>query len=276
MMLLADSGSTKTKWVYVNDSQRIDYTGIGLNPHFVSETQLVKELSKVAQHFQIASLNQIHFYGTGITSNVVADPMLKVMSETFQIQREKINLQTDLVGAYRALFKDQEGVTCILGTGAATARMKDGEILEQQPSLGFWLGDEGSGADLGKELIKKYLRNDLGPCISAFEKKYGAFDRHFVFEQIKKERPNAWFASFVPFLKEREEEEILRKLVEKRFRIFVESNLLKYSIEADQNIGFVGSVAYYFKNSLQRVVSQYMDNEILVMKDPIPGLIAYH
>ncbi|KPM46651.1 hypothetical protein [Jiulongibacter sediminis] len=274
MLLIADSGSTKTKWILQSKDQVMEYIGPGLNPYFVTDEFMSSELENVCEALKGPKPDYIGFYGTGVTDEEKSFRIQHLLNTQFG--SENITVKSDIIGAGLSLLGMEKGVACILGTGAASARFEHGEIIEQQPSLGFWLGDEGSGSDLGKELVKAYLRSDLGELQVEFEKEFGVFDRYSVFEKLNQPRPNAWFASFTPFLKRFEQERIMQDILNDRFDLFVSKNLMKYSLDVSQKIGFIGSVAFHFQETLTKVLRQYLDNEVLFEKDPIPGLLRFH
>jgi len=276
MKLIVDSGSTKAKWAII-DNGALEYIDTkGINPHFISIYEIELILHEVKSHC-LKPITEIFFYGSGVTSKSLAKD-LENQLKMFVSQEAKISIETDLYAACRALFGLEKGVACILGTGAATGLFDGKEIIDKVPSLGFWLGDEGSGADLGKRLIKSYLRKELSPeVIRSFEEDYGNFNREFVFDKIKTEtRPNAFFALFCPFLKKHEHESGIIELVESAFDEFIEHHLLPYGINDDMKIGFVGSIAYYFSAALRKRMAIYFDNEIVILSNPIESLVKFH
>lgn len=275
MLLIADSGSTKTKWILKSKNQKLEYVGPGLNPYFVSDEFIEDELGHVFKAFNEPAPVSIGFYGTGVTDQEKAKRIQRLLKAQFGSARNVL-VKSDIMGAGLSLLGLDPGVACILGTGAATARFHGGEIVEQQPSLGFWLGDEGSGSDLGKEVVKAYLRKDLGDLYTEFETRFGSFDRYAVFEKINQPRPNAWFASFTPFLKEFEEEQKIQSILNERFDLFASKNLVKYKMNHSERIGIIGSVAFHFQKPLSKVLRQYMDNELIFEQDPLPGLLNFH
>ena len=275
MILIADSGSTKTSWTLTEAGSQKSIQGPGLNPFFIDTASLTSEIGRVFKKLGSPKLSHIYFYGTGIIgeeqSRLINDILCKLSSP------EQVIVKSDLQGAYHALFGMETGIAAILGTGASSGYFEKGKLMNQVPSLGFWLGDEGSGSDLGKRLIKAYLRKEMtAELISSFEDKFGSFERALVFQRIKEPRPNAWFASFTPFLKDNEDHPLINNLLEMAFDEFVEKTLVPYRINPLHKVGIVGSVAYYFEPFLRRSLAKYLDNEVVIMKDPMPGLIDFH
>ncbi len=277
MILIADSGSTKTTWCLTDGTSSAYHTGVGINPFFMDEPAIRQEIEKVAVHFNSqGSITKICYYGTGIVNPEKAGFLKSILQKGFGVEDVLVN--SDLTAAARALFGRGEGIAIILGTGTSSGYFSNDSLVNQIPSLGFWLGDEGSGSDLGKRLIKAYLRKEFGKkLLSNFETRYGKFDRIEVFSQIRENaRVNAWFASFVPFLKEFEGESEINKLLEDAFSEFTEKAILPYRPQSDTPIGMVGSVAFHFEGLLRKVVSRYVDNELKIIQDPVPGLIEFH
>jgi glucosamine kinase len=276
MILLADSGSTKTNWVLIDKDVRVDYTGIGLNPFSLTQMAIEDELYQVFRAFGNPQINVIRYYGAGVINHEQSEYLAELLNQVFRVK--DIRVESDLTGAYRAMFGNGEGLTCILGTGTATGLYKDGKIINQIPSLGFWLGDEGSGADLGKRLIRCYLRKELSDhLLSDFETAYGLFDRLAVFERMKENnRVNAWFASFVPFLSQHIIEQEIYQLVSEAFNEFAEKSIVPYKLANYKQIGIVGSVAFCFEDILRKTLVKYSDCEVIILKDPIHALVDFH
>ena len=242
----------------------------------MSDDAVLANLAEVKGQL-VVEITQIHFYGSGISSTEKAGRMNKLLQQSFGMD-VTVTSSSDFLGAARALFQKQSGVACILGTGVATGIYGQGKIIKQQLSLGFWLGDEGGGADLGKRLVKAYLRKELPlDLLAAFEQEYGAFDREFIFDKLKTEdRPNAYFASFAPFFSAQSSERWVKETLETAFEGFAVHHLVGYDLNGDETIGFVGSIAYYFQDELKKVLAMYFDNDVIFLTDALEGLMDYH
>jgi glucosamine kinase len=276
MKLIADGGSTSTKWALIDGSSIEFFNSKGLNLHYISELEVVDALIELKSKLK-KPVTAIYFYGSGITSEYYRKQLIALLKEYINLEA-KIFIDTDLIAACRALFGNEEGIAGILGTGASTCHFDGSRIKSRIPSLGFWLGDEGSGADLGKRLIKAYLRKELPEkLILSFENEFGKFDRDFIFEKMKNDsRPNTFFAKFSTFLKNNEDEIWVKELVSKAFEEFIQHNLLAYEISDDLKIGFVGSVAFHFSDLLKKLLAVYFDNEIVIIQNPIESLVNFH
>ncbi len=276
MKLIADSGSTKTNWALISSPEVQKFKSIGLNPHFLNGFEIIIAIKETFDKVNIHSVTEIYFYGTGITGADKIDLLKEALNRVFPLAQAFI--YSDIIGAARSVFGEKRGLIGILGTGANTGFFDGKEISKQILPLGFWLGDEGSGAYLGKELIKSYLRKELPDSIlKAFENTFGKIDRLDVFKEIKEnERPNYYFASFVPFLKKNLGNEHIRSLVRNAFTEFYNHSVLPYTLNASVKIGIVGSVGFHFKDVLLEVLDQILPNEIEIVADPLPGLICFH
>lgn len=276
MKLVVDSGSTKTKWGVVSGTFSKVFETSGINLHYLDDEAVLLNLREAKGQLD-ESIESIFFYGSGISSEEKVGRMTNLLKEGIALNAE-IRVMSDFMGACHALFGSKSGIACILGTGASTGRYNGEKIIQTIPSLGFWIGDEGSGADLGKRLVKAYLRNELPDFLKYdFEIDFGSFDRQFVFEKLSSgKKPNAFFASFSHFLKKHEKNEFVISLLETAFEEFVKHHLLKYDVSPNEQIGFVGSVAFHFQDTLKRVMAMYFDNELLFIKDPIQALMDFH
>ncbi|MFT5883982.1 MAG: glucosamine kinase [Arcticibacterium sp.] len=276
MKLIADGGSSKTKWGYGSGASKAFFESPGINLHYMSDDAVLANLSEVKDQL-VVEITEIHFYGSGISSREKTGRMNKLLQQSFGME-VTVTSSSDFLGAARALFQKQSGVACILGTGVATGIYGQGKIIKQQPSLGFWLGDEGGGADLGKRLVKAYLRKELPlDLLAAFEQEYGAFDREYIFDKLKTEdRPNTYFASFAPFFSAQSSERWAKETLETAFEAFAVHHLVGYDLNGDKTIGFVGSIAYYFQDELKKVLAMYFDNDVIFLTDALEGLMDYH
>ena len=276
MILIAESGSTKTDWRLLN-TEGTNFTTAGLNPYFVTAEQVAAELlSHFVQHHD-THISEIHFYGTGITddskSAIIKEGILAALG-----YNTDIFTYSDVVAAARALFGNSSGIACILGTGSNTCFWNGTKIEFQIPPLGFWLGDEGSGGHLGKTLVLDYLHKEMPQNVrSIFEEKYGVLERtQILTKAYKEDKPNKYFASFSYFLYENDHENYCRELVAKSFEQFLEKYLLKYPNISTAPIGFVGSVAFYYSEILQEICEKHQLQIFKIIEKPIEELVKFH
>ncbi len=276
MILLAESGSTKTDWRLLGKNAR-SFETIGLNPYFVSSETVTRELLMHLQDETPFTIKEVHFYGTGITDaakgDLISQGILRALGYSTPIYT-----YSDVIAAARALFSDGEGIACILGTGSNTCYWNGREIAFQVPPLGFWLGDEGSGGHLGKSLLLAYLHREMpAPIREKFEEAYGAKDRLEILEHAyRKERPNQYFAAFCPFLLENGHDPWVAHLIRDAFRLFFEKYLLKYPQVHQVPAGCVGSIAFHFRDILREVAAGYGLHISKIIPKPIDELALYH
>jgi glucosamine kinase len=278
MILIAESGSTKTDWVLLVDGQKTQYfTTIGLNPYFVSGAQIEVEFSKCIVPSLHLQLRHIYFYGTGITdatkANVVSTSLTKALGYS-----PNIHCHSDVVAAARALWGMQKGIACILGTGSNSCFWHQERIDFQVPPLGFWLGDEGSGGHLGKMLLLDYLHREMPQNIrDLFEMKYGQKDRIEILKMAYQvEKPNRYFAEFAPFIHENLTDRYCTSMVKNSFEAFFQKYLLKYPMLSSEGVGFVGSIAFYFQDILKEVCQIYGIRLSKIVEKPIHELVKFH
>lgn len=276
MILIADSGSTKTDWVIVNNNKTLrSFKTEGFNPFFHTTDSVFSKLVHEFNDQEKTEINEIYFYGAGciknVNSHIIEDALTKIFASA------KVEAEDDMLGATRALFGLESGIACILGTGANSCQYENGKIVDNVPTLGYILGDEGSGAYLGRKLINHYFKRKLPKRIAeSFEKKYKPNRIDIQNAVYKEDKPNKFLASFTPFLKENIENGYIQKFMHESFEDFFESSIMRYENYADYDIGFIGSIAYYFSSVLKEVAESKKLRISFILEKPIDALIAYH
>lgn len=277
-MLLADSGSTKTEWCYLNveGEQKTIYTK-GLNPYYHTLESLVSTIQDGLNH--IDSLKnrtlEICFYGAGCSLPEKRAQLKDAFRMVFP--SANISINDDLLGAARALNGDQPGITSILGTGSNSCLYDGEKISENVPSLGFVLGDEGSGGYIGKELLRRFFYNELPEDIARYMKQNFDMNRKHVLDSVYHSvQPNRYVASFASVTSEFAEHSYIKELVFEAFEDFVSSHLIKYEDYKSYAAGFIGSVAFYHRTIMEQVLDKYNITTGLFLKQPMPKLIEYH
>lgn len=278
MILIADSGSTKTDWRILHQNEVFAQTQtVGFNPYYQNADSIADELKVNLLPLCTKEVTQVFYYGTGVTNEekagVIKEAILKVFPTCQQIEA-----QSDVVGAARAACGKTAGIACILGTGSNSIYFDGEKTGFQVPPLGFWLGDEGSGGHLGKSLLLSYLHKEMSLEIRAkFEEKYGTMDRLTVLENAyHKPFPNRYFASFSRFLFDNLGDYFCRNLVENCFLQFFQKYILKYPMCHETTVNFVGSVAFYYKDLLIKVADSQGIRIGRILITPIDGMVEYH
>jgi len=275
--LIADSGSTKTDWKLLEDGKITGYFQTkGLNPFFISEENILNTIKEEILPKIKGNMDEIFFYGAGVTDKTKSDKIEKPLSKLFP--KAKIEIQSDLLGASRALFGKEAGIVCILGTGSNSCLYDGKEIKKTIPSLGFILGDEGSGNALGKKLLSDYFKEVMPEKLrKLFEEDYKVKLKE-ILEQVYKEseNPARYLASFAPFLSKNIADPYCQQILKKNAIAFFERDILTIPSAREYAIGFVGSVSYYFCDFFIRRACEFGFNSYRIEKKPIDELARFH
>lgn len=282
MQLIADAGSTKTVWSLLTRSGHSeDFQTEGINPFFQSENDIAdivsnRLLPQLAKHLWVGPITNIYFYGAGCTKE--KSVIVKNALSRF-FKKSEIVVDSDMVGAAVALFGKQTGVACILGTGSNSCLWLDGQIKFQVPSLGFILGDEGSGGALGKRLVADLLKNQLNEELKHKFLTENNLTQADIIERVYRQPlPNRFLASLSKFCADNISDENIKALVKRHFAEFADRILVQYKNVAlsagieDLKFGFVGSVAYYYEPFLREVMTERGLQISEILKDPIKNL----
>ncbi len=274
MIIVADSGSTKTDWRLIDNDNQIAFSTIGLNPMFVNSNNVVAELQENFTE-DISKVEKVFFYGSGCSSEERCNTIKTGLSAFFT--NSEINVYHDMLGAAHALYGNEEGIVGILGTGSNTCMYNGKEITENIGGFGFILGDEGSGAFLGLKLIKHYLNNELPQNIlNSFDKKYNLIKNDIINAVYNGNKPNRFLASFSKFLNENKEDKFISDLLISSFYEFLSKHILKYDNYKDYEIRLTGSVASIYEKEL-KIAATKLDIKISkIVTFPIDSLCEYH
>jgi len=297
MVLLADSGSTKVHWCLVTASgQYSDVFTDGINPLFQTSDAMRNSicnqlLPKISQLLWAGTLTHVFFYGAGCTPEKKVY-VQKALEAVFK--KAEVSVESDMLGAARGLLGHTPGVACILGTGSGSC-FYDGEKIDWcVPSLGYILGDEGSAAVLGKRLVGDLLKNQMGDDLKAlFFKEYETSMPDIIEKVYRQPFPNRFLAKLSKFCADHIDDPRIHNLVYDHFVQFIRRNLVQYfkndqlvndQLVNDQmvndqmvnGVGFVGSIAYYYKPILEEAMKAEGIPLGTILKDPIEGLKEYH
>ncbi len=276
MILIADSGSSKCAWKMIGRSGMASafYTS-GCNPFFRTTESIYEELSKDLLPYTTPQVEKIFFYGSGIINEEKAGIISAALYQLYP--NAKIELYSDVLAASRSIFGTSKGIACILGTGSNVCLFDGKEVVTGISPLGFILGDEGSGAVLGKKLLGDYFKEVMPEILrKKFYEKYRLTRDEALQRVYRTEKPNHFLASFAPFLSEEISAEYSRNLISNSLIEFFERNVTRIPDYTSYPIGFVGSIAYYFKEIVNEVCSNYKMNCISIQQEPMEGLVKYH
>ncbi|MDD4819751.1 MAG: hypothetical protein PHD21_02830 [Flavobacteriales bacterium] len=275
MIIVADSGSTKTDWAIVDSEVRY-VQSIGLNPFFFTDEQLGQAIYNALESVDADRVEGIYFYGSGcgLESN---KEKLRVCFRRFFPSAKEIIVDTDLVGAAIALYGKEKGIACILGTGA-NAGIYDGHTIVKTPnSLGYMLGDNGSGSVLGLELIKLYLHGFLPASVAAdLEDKYDVQYKNILENVYKKDRPNRYFASFSPFVAAHQNDEPIKSMLHEQFSEFFRYFIMPFEGDGKLPVRIIGSVGHYYRSVIEQVAKENSVTIDKIALKPIDLLVEHH
>lgn len=280
MKLIADSGSTKVEWCLTDGDKVVRqlFTS-GFNALMLTEEEISQYLDDelVSQLGDIRSeVTEVYFYGAGCVDEDVCRTMRRALRNNLPAAAV-IEANSDLLGAARALFGHQEGIACILGTGANSGYYNGREIKDHVSPLGYILGDEGSGAVLGRHLIGDVLKHQLPrELCERFLDEYNLESGSILRRVYKEPMPNRFLASVTPFLLKNIEEPAIHRLVLNEFKSFFVRNVAQYDRYRQLPVSFVGSIAYLYRPVLQEAADALDAKISKVLKAPMEGLVVYH
>ena len=292
-MLVADSGSTKTDWVMLDETGRKSFQTQGLNPVLMSEEAMMDILRcELLPELPDGVAFELFFYGAGVREDQVekmrrafqrafaaGNPLSEIISPLpFRegVGGGAFHFYSDLLGAARALCGHSEGIACILGTGSNSCLFDGEKIVQNTPALGYVLGDEGGGASLGKIFLNAIFKGLLPTALrDEFLAETGSTLDEIIRKVYREPMPNRFLASFSEFIRRHLEEEALRNLVKEEFRRFFRHNIVAYD-RRDLPVGFVGSVALHFEPLLREAARDEGFEVGIVVGNPVGLLSEYH
>ena len=276
MILIADSGSTKTDWAVVdNGRQVVAMSTQGINPFH----QDAENIATVIEEELLPKMGNIEpegifFYGSGCREDKV-EMMCGILGKAFP-QCARIEAQGDLLAAARAVCGEREGIACIMGTGANSCLYDGNRVVENTPPLGYILGDEGSGVVLGKMLINALFKGQLPSELKDEWLEETGLSLNIIINKVYREPlANRFLASTSRFIHQHLSVEPLERMVVYNFREHFRRNVNQYG-RKDLTVGAIGSVAYYYREQLQKAATVEGYTLGKVMRSPMDGLVRYH
>ncbi|CAN5803675.1 ATPase [soil metagenome] len=274
--LIADSGSTKCEWCLLVNGKKKKIITQGISPYFLSADQIIELLQKeLLKKIKDIAVDEIYYYGTGLGNPANVTLIKKVLKKLFPTA--KVEASIDLLAAARAVCGNEKGIACILGTGSNSCFYNGKKILKNSPGLGYVLGDEGSGAYLGKKVVQHFLYNTFDEDLMLrFTNQFNTGANEILEHVYKMPQPNRYLASFAIFLADNRDHYMIENIIEDGLNDFFFTHLYKYRESWLYPISFVGSVAYGFKDVLKDLCDTYELELGKVLKQPMDGLIEYH
>lgn len=280
-ILIADSGATKCEWCLAEKGKRTKTVfSQGISPYFLNAGQieaiLRNELLPGLKKGQAETIKKIYYYGTGCNNPTNVQIVKKALVKVFP-GAKTVEVTHDLMGVARASCGDTKGIACILGTGSNTAYYNGKKIVKISPGLGYALGDEGSGAYLGKKVLQYYCYNTFDEELRyKFDEKYKTSTVEILENVYKKPLPNRYMASFTLFLAENRGHYMIENIIEDGLNDFFFTHLCKFGESWKLPIHFIGSVGYAFRDVLEDLCHSYEFELGKILKNPMSGLVKYH
>lgn len=277
MILLADSGSTKTDWGLVENGKLVKRLRTsGMNPFQMSEEAITEEIkTHLVPELPGTVLDEVHFYGAGCTKE--KQPIVERALRANLTINGECEVASDMLGAARGICGHKPGIACILGTGSNSCSYDGKNLVKNVSPLGFILGDEGSGAVLGKLLVGDVLKNQMPETvIKRFFEKYKLTSAEIIDRVYRQPKPNTFLASFVPFLEENIDEPKIYNLVKESFRSFLRRNVMQYDGWQTLPIGFNGSIAKIYKKPLLEALEEEGMHLGRIIQAPMEAMVEYH
>jgi N-acetylglucosamine kinase-like BadF-type ATPase len=276
MILIADSGGSKTDWRLIKKDGTIGQASApGFNPYYQPIDDLKKNVQEILLPKIQDHVSKIFFYGAGVSS---VKNQLTIKSAFLEFFPEaQIEIGWDLLAAARALCGREPGIACIMGTGSNSCLYDGEKIIDNVANLGWILADEGSGANIGRKFLVDYLRNKLPDALAKnFRERFPLTREEFLEKVYQQEKPSAFLASFAKFIFQHLKEPYCYKLIYDSFAEFYENNVMKYANYQNLKVHFTGSIAFYFSDVLRQVANDKGITVKNILEGPIAGLTLYH
>jgi len=278
MILIADSGGSKTDWRLVRKDGSIDQaSSAGFNPYY----QPIDDLKRIVKDVLMSRIppseevTEIYFYGAGVSSEKNQATIKQAFLEFFP--NAQIEIGWDLLAAARALCGNEPGIACIMGTGSNSCLYDGKNIVDNVANLGWILADEGSGANIGRKFLVDYLRKKLPDTLARqFQARFPLTREQFLEKVYQEEKPSAFLASFAKFIFQHLKEPYCYQLIYSSFAEFYENNVMKYEDYENLKVHFTGSIAFYFSDILRQVANDKGITVKNILEGPIAGLTLYH
>ena len=272
MRLIIDAGSTKMEWILLDGSmvkQRF-YTE-GFNPNYADRKCLVEMCHGASLPDGIQS---VHYYGTGCGNEQNCLLIKEVFQERYPYA--DIRVTHDLMAACHAALGHERGIACILGTGSNSCLYDGEKITDNAVSLGYLVGDEGSGMHIGREVVRAYFYGFMPEDLRMrFDAEYHLELRDFIQRLYHEGQPSKYLATFAKFAGENQAHPYVRDLVTRCFKAFIEAFILRYHVD-ELKVSFIGSVAFFFQDILRESLAEYGLTLGEIMQAPAEGLIRYY
>ncbi|ASK31822.1 ATPase [Chryseobacterium sp. T16E-39] len=278
MVAIVDGGSTKCDWVILDDFKKVfmKTETIGFNPNNIAAELIVPEIEKNINLSAVRnSITKVFFYGSGCGIPENCATIERELSKFFT--KADVLAKEDLMAAAYAAYTGKPAIVCILGTGSNSCYFDGKNLKIKLPSLGFLIGDEGSGSAIGKQLVRRFFMQKLPKDLhEEFEDTYHLTIEDALKNMYHTSRPNAYLANFNKFVVERKDHPYFQKMVFEEMKNFFEYQVLPYEESQEAEINFIGSIAYYYEETLRSAAAELNLNVGKIVQKPIESLVNYH
>lgn len=277
MIVVADSGSSKTDWVFIGeDGSQQSLESAGFNPVLHSAAEISEELATRFRDLSfLDNVEQVFFYGSGCWDQKRADVIIEGTRPFFP--NAQLLVEHDLLGAARATCGQEPGIACILGTGSNSCLFDGAQITDNVTNLGYLMGDEGSGTHMGKMIIRAFFYRELPPELeSGMRERFPGGKTDILDKIYESEKPNLFLASFSGWINENIHHPYLQSLVMRSFGKFLDRQVCKYEGHAHLPVHFVGSIAYHFREQLIECAAERGLHIGKILPKPVGELVKYH
>lgn len=275
MIAVADSGSTKTDWMIHTPLGTQLFTTQGINPYFLNAQDILKILTKKKSLQPFAEqVTEVYFFGAGCSSpdkhEVVSNGLSSFFTKAF------ISVDHDLIGSAYATCGNDEGLTCILGTGSNISYYDGENVHNGRHGLGYILGDEGSGTFFGRKVLVSFLYGTMPQDLRIHFAATFEVTKEIVIENIyQKPFPNAYLATFSRFMAAHKSHPFIQQMLRNGFQEFVDTNIKDYKNYKTLTCSFVGSIAFYYRDELMEVCTKNQIKVGKILQKPIEGIYEY-
>lgn len=275
MIIVADSGSSKTDWMVYSPTEIQSFSTQGINPYFLSAHDILKILSKNKGLGIIAdAVKEVYFFGAGCSSpdkhEIVSNGLSSFFTKAF------VSVDHDLIGSAYATCGNEEGLTCILGTGSNISYYDGSNVHDGKHGLGYVLGDEGSGTYFGRKVLVSYLYDTMPEDLrESFAKTFEVTKDVVINNIYQKPLPNSYLGSFSRFMIAHKSHPFIQQMLKDGFQEFVDTNIKDYKMYKTISCHFVGSIAYYYQDELREVCAKNHINVGKILQKPIEGIFEH-
>jgi N-acetylglucosamine kinase-like BadF-type ATPase len=276
MILVCDAGSSKIDWAFINGKEVSPLRTPGTNPSLLPDAASIIKIWQSAGISFPEKLEEVHFFGAGCRNEASNLKIKEALLQTFKIEGS-VEIDSDIVGAAKGLYGTHSGNIVVVGTGLNSGYYDGKKIAFKTPSLGYLLGDEGSGCDLGKTILTNYLRKNLNQELNSCLEQY--FSKNKISDPIAyvygHTAPNKAIAGLLIAFKEHLNNDQLKQMVRERFELMIKNNCQPYHNYSNE-FRAVGSIAFHFQHELAEALAKYDYHLSQVLQSPIEGLISFY